>query len=201
MKKPLILFFDTETTGTPKDYKAPLTEWPRLVQLAAILTDIDGNVIKVVDRIVFPIGFEIPEEAANIHGITTEIATEEGAPLEIVLDELEGMIGQSDLIVGHNISFDRKIVGGEFLREGRLDPLHHTNRICTMFKSIKFCAIPGPRGFKWPKLQELHVKLFGKEFEDAHNALADIYATKDCYFKLVELGVLNKDFRLDLKQY
>ena len=50
----MYLFFDTETTGLPKNYKAPasdLNNWPRLVQLAYHLYDNDGNKISEGDHI------------------------------------------------------------------------------------------------------------------------------------------------------
>ena len=53
------LFFDTETTGLPKDFKIPryvVSNWPRLVQLSWIVTDENGNKLKSGDHIVRPSG-------------------------------------------------------------------------------------------------------------------------------------------------
>ena len=61
------LFFDTETTGVPRNYKAPSSDtrnWPRLVQLAWILTEADGRRIHQSNLIVNPDGFVIPADAA-----------------------------------------------------------------------------------------------------------------------------------------
>ena len=86
------LFFDTETTGIPQDYKAPCTDtdnWPRLVQLGWILTDSRGNELRRGNRIVRPEGFEIPAAASDVHGITTERALAEGEPLrDVMLDSV-----------------------------------------------------------------------------------------------------------------
>ena len=71
------LFFDTETTGLPRNYKAPVTDaenWPRLVQLAWILCEADGTIVEQVDHIVKPDGWTIGKQASDIHGITTERA-------------------------------------------------------------------------------------------------------------------------------
>jgi DNA polymerase III epsilon subunit-like protein len=113
----MILFFDTETTGLPKNYKAPVTDlenWPRLVQLAYILQDYDGNTILKGDYIIKPNGFTIPSDSSEIHGISTDRAMIEGKELEIVLDEFNALIESAEYIVAHNISFDEKINGESF---------------------------------------------------------------------------------------
>jgi len=74
------------------------------------------------------------------------------------------------------MSFDEKIVGSEFLRNGMQNTIPSKNKICTMEKSTNFCAIDGPYGYKWPKLSELHYKLFRTGFDEAHNAAVDITA-------------------------
>lgn len=82
------LFFDTETTGVPCNYNAPVTDtnnWPRLVQLGWIVTDEYGNVLKQRSRIVRPEGCTIPYEASSIHEITTEKALREGYDLSGIL--------------------------------------------------------------------------------------------------------------------
>jgi DNA polymerase III epsilon subunit-like protein len=71
----MYLFFDTETTGLPRNYKAPVTDlnnWPRLVQLAYIQYDRNDNKISGGDYIIKPNGFIIPEDVSRIHGITHE---------------------------------------------------------------------------------------------------------------------------------
>jgi DNA polymerase III epsilon subunit-like protein len=81
------LFFDTETTGTPRNYNAPVSDssnWPRLVQLAWIMADDKGNVLKRKSVIIKPDGFVIPNNVSAIHGITTERAKQEGLPLRLV---------------------------------------------------------------------------------------------------------------------
>jgi len=77
----MYLFFDTETTGLPRNWKAPVTDlnnWPRLVQLAYLLYDENGNKITGGDYIIKPEGFTIPINASRIHGISTERAIREG---------------------------------------------------------------------------------------------------------------------------
>ena len=187
----MYLFFDTETTGLPKNWKAPVTDlhnWPRLVQLAYLLYDNQGNQINGGDVIIQPNGFLIPSEASAIHGITTEKANREGIALESVLRDFQILIDQADQLVAHNMSFDEKIMGAEFLRNLMPDSIASKKKICTMQRSTNFCAIDGPYGYKWPKLSELHYKLFNTGFEEAHNAAVDINATAKCFWELKRLG-------------
>lgn len=189
----MYLFFDTETNGLPRDWRAPvtnLTNWPRLVQMAWVLFDEHGIELRRNDHIVRPVGFTIPHDASSIHGITTERALREGMDLRHVLDEFMIQLEQSNYLVAHNISFDEKIVGAEFLRAGLNNLIPMRRHICTMQGSTDFCAIQGPYGYKWPKLGELHLKLFGRGFSEAHNAAADINATADCFWELRRRGVL-----------
>jgi DNA polymerase-3 subunit epsilon len=187
----MYLFFDTETTGLPINWKAPVTDlnnWPRLVQLAYLYFDKNGNKITGGDFIIKPEGFTIPKEASRIHGISTERAMEEGIQLQVVLSEFQSLIDESEYLVAHNMSFDEKIMGAEFLRMKMPDSIAPKKKVCTMQSTTNFCAIPGPYGFKWPKLHELHYILFKTGFEEAHNAAVDITATANCFWELKRLG-------------
>ena len=187
----MYLFFDTETTGLPRNWKAPVTDlnnWPRLVQLAYLLYDSNGNKISGGDHIIKPDGFAIPLDASRIHGISNERANEDGESILTVLQVFQSLINQAEYLVAHNISFDEKIVGAEFLRNRMLDSIAPKRKICTMQSSTNFCAIDGHYGYKWPKLSELHRKLFGADFEEAHNAAVDITATAKCFWELKRLG-------------
>lgn len=189
----MYLFFDTETNGLPRNWKAPLTDlhnWPRLVQIAWILFDEKGNELDRNDHIVIPVGFTIPPSASKVHGISDQRAKEEGIDLSIVLNEMHQQIQKADYMVAHNLAFDEKIIGAEFLRQSMLNSLASKKRICTMEATVDYCKIPGKYGFKWPKLIELHTKLFGKGFDGAHNAAADIDATANCFWELKKRGVI-----------
>ena len=85
----MYLIFDTETTGLPQNWKAPLTNfdnWPSLVQLAWQVHDIEGKLMEAKNYIVKPEGFDIPYNASKIHGISTQRAEKEGMPLVEVLE-------------------------------------------------------------------------------------------------------------------
>ncbi|MCX6304782.1 MAG: 3'-5' exonuclease [Bacteroidetes bacterium] len=189
----MYLFFDTETTGLPRNWKAPVSDlnnWPRMVQLAFLLYDKNGNKISGGDYIIKPEGFTIPADVARIHGITTERAMEDGKPLSGVLLNFLSLIDESEYLVAHNMSFDEKIVGAEFLRKKMPDHTAAKKKICTMHSTTNFCAIKGPYGYKWPKLSELHYKLFKTGFDEAHNAAVDISATAKCFWELKRLDII-----------
>ena len=188
------LFFDTETTGIPKDYKAPCTNtdnWPRLIQLGWLLTDAEGRILSEGNHIVRPDGFEIPKAASDVHGITTDFALENGKPLLDVIFAFGADLNQAECVIGHNLDYDLHIVGAEYVRLGYDSRIMFARpTLCTMQATIQYCNIPGRFGPKWPKLMELYTKLFGQGFDGAHDAMADIVATKECFFELIRRGVV-----------
>lgn len=185
------LFFDTETTGKPKNYDSPAFDtdnWPRLVSFAYILSDETGDIIKKDAFIVKPDGYEIHKDVENVHGISTELANREGIDINDALNIIESLIDEAGILVGHNISFDINVVDCEFYRYREKLYLDNMPYRCTMKESVSYCALPK---LKYPKLQDLYTKLFGKQFKDAHNAMADIQATFECFWELVKLGVID----------
>ena len=187
MTDKLFIFFDTETTGVPRNYKAPSSDthnWPRLVQIGWILMDSEGNKLSQHDYIIRPEGFTIPADATSVHGITTERALKEGRDLEEVINEFMDDFNEATFIVGHNVSFDKRIVGAELVRLHRPDIMDSKRTYCTMMAGTDFCRIPSRYGYKWPKLQELYIKLFGHDFDGAHNAMSDIDATQQCFWEM-----------------
>ena len=189
----MYLIFDTETTGLPQNWKAPLTDfnnWPRCVQLAWQVHDVEGKLVEVKNYIIKPEGYDIPFNAEKIHGISTDRANKQGMPLVEVLAEFVKDVEKCKFVVGHNVSFDNSIVGCELLRKDMPNLLADFPAIDTKDDSTNFCAIPGRGGrFKWPKLTELHVKLFGEAFAEAHNASADVEATARCFLELIRNGI------------
>jgi DNA polymerase III epsilon subunit-like protein len=143
----MYLFFDTETTGIPRNYKASVSDlknWPRLVQIAWLLTDEEANEVSSAEYMVKPEGFVIPMDAAKIHGITTELAHRNGAALPTVLTAVAAAIKKSSVLVAHNMQFDEKILGAEFLRSGYPNLAELKERTCTMQASTNYCRLPGP---------------------------------------------------------
>jgi DNA polymerase-3 subunit alpha len=191
----MYLIFDTETTGLPQSWKAPLTDfnnWPRCVQLAWQIHDIEGKLVEVKNYIIKPDGYDIPFNAEKIHGISTELALKQGMPISEVLLEFVKDVEKSQFVIGHNVGFDNNIIGCELLRKEMPNLLAKFPSIDTKDDATNYCAIAGSRGggFKWPSLTELHIKLFGEAFAEAHNASADVEATARCFLELVRLEVI-----------
>lgn len=194
----MLLFFDTETTGIPAG-----ADNVHMVQLAWILArEIGGTITAPTYKIhntgnfiIKPEGYVIQNDskAVAVHGITHERALFEGLPLAEVLCLFTAACYFPGASVGHNIGFDCNVIDKEYERLGWENPLHGRERICTMSSPevVSFCNLPKVTGgLKFPKLGELYRKLFDKDFANAHDALADIQATMDCYASLREQGVL-----------
>jgi DNA polymerase-3 subunit alpha len=196
----MFLIFDTETTGLPKKWKAPLSDfdnWPRMVQLAWQCHDIEGNFLFAKNHVITPEGYTIPEDVVAVHGITTEIAFEKGIPLkEALLDFMED-VRKSKYIIGHNVSFDVNIVGCELLRcEMDEQDLLGASALDTMTGSKEYCDLKRKGQLKNPTLTELHMRLFGVPFAEAHNAAADVEATSRCFLELIRVQGLKSAFQI-----
>ena len=189
-----ILFLDTETDGLPLEYAGNgqnyPDEWPHIVQIAWLLTDDEGHTLTCDSRILKPEGFTIPDEAAAIHGITTERALQEGQPRKKVMHKVQDLLGRAYFIVAHNLVFDANVVAAEMARCGIHTNILYYEAFCTMVGTAELCKLPFPDGttwnsqYKWPKLAELHEFLFGESFAGAHDALADVKATARCFWEL-----------------
>ena len=191
----MYLIFDTETTGLPKNFNAPLTDsdnWPRMVQIAWQLHDIEGNLLENQDYIIKPDGYDIPFNATRIHGISTKMAKEEGRDLTEVLTEFKEVLEKSQVVAGHNIDFDYKIAGAEFHRIGMENTLQQIPSADTMELGTEFCQLGGGKNgrYKSPKLEELYEKLYGDKFDEAHNAAADVNATAQVFFEMIRIGII-----------
>ena len=187
----MFLIFDTETTGLPKQWNAPITNtenWPRCVQIAWQLHDDMGRCLEHQDYLIRPDGFNVPYDAEKIHGISTELASEQGVSLLEVLELFNIALSKAKFVVGQNVSFDLNIMGCEFHRLNLVSNLNQLPVLdtCTE-KTAMMCQIPGGRGgkFKLPTLTELHKFLFDKPFGEAHNATADVEATTRCFLELI----------------
>jgi DNA polymerase III epsilon subunit-like protein len=190
----MLLFIDTETTGLPKSVSNDIEKWPRIVQLAWSLYDTDGNRESLNSFIIYPTDFVIPQDAASIHGITTERAKKEGISLHKVLPHFNSDVERAATIIAHNLDFDLPSVNTEFLRCKLKTNLLKKQRFCTMktSKIVNCCKIPSPSGYgyKWPTLNQLHSHLFSTEFSGSHNASADVEACAKCFFELRKRGVI-----------
>lgn len=195
----MFLIFDTETTGLPLDKNAPLTNfdnWPRMVQLAWQIHDMNGKFVSAESHIIKPEGFTIPINASMVHGISTEHALKVGENLNDVLEVFLKVVSESKYLVGHNVKFDLDIVGCEYLRTRNSNPLEGKYIIdtCTE-KTADFCKLGVGRGgrHKLPALKEIHKLLFNEGFDMAHNAAADVEATARVFLELLRIKVLDSN--------
>ncbi|WP_316813184.1 DNA polymerase III subunit alpha [Pedobacter heparinus] len=203
----MYLIFDTETTGLPRNWNAPITDtdnWPRCIQIAWQLHDELGNMMEHQDYLVKPEGFNIPYDAERIHGISTELAIEQGIELAAVLEKFNIALSKAKFIVGQNIGFDVNIMGCEFHRLGVGSPMGQMPVLDTCTEvTAELLKLPGGRGgkFKLPNLTELHQYLFGEPFAEAHNATADVEATTRCFLQLIKIDVFRPEQLLADQQY
>ena len=189
----MYLTFDTETTGLPKNFKAPISDsenWPRLVQLAWQINDKKGHLVDNKSHIIKPNNFTIPYNSEKIHGISTQDAIDKGMELLIVLKDFENDLTKCKYIIGHNINFDKNILGAEYYRENIETKLLDKISIDTGQISKRYCNLKGGfgGGLKMPKLIELYEILFGEKFSDAHDAAFDVNATAKSFFELLKKG-------------
>jgi DNA polymerase-3 subunit alpha len=195
----MYLIFDTETTGLPRNFNAPITDtdnWPRCIQIAWQLHDDMGKLVEHQSYLVKPEGFNIPYDAERIHGISTELAQEQGVELAEVLEKFNVALGKAKFVVGQNLGFDLNIMGCEFYRMGVESPMANMPVLDTCTEiTADLLKIPGGRGgrFKLPNLTELHQYLFGVPFAEAHNATADVEATTRCFLELIKREVFKKE--------
>jgi DNA polymerase-3 subunit alpha len=194
----MYLIFDTETTGLPKKWNAPITDsdnWPRCVQLAWQLHDSKGALISDHSYLIKPENFNIPFESEQIHGISTELANKIGVDLEEVLNKFISDLSKAGFIIGHNVKFDLNIIGAELFRiNSDVDLLEKDILDTCTEMTANVCKLPGGRGgkFKFPTLIELYSFLFDESFSEAHNASADVEATARAFFELVRIGIINQ---------
>lgn len=190
------LFFDTETTGFPKkDLPLNHPSQPHIVQLAAILVSEDKKEVCTLNTIIDNGYITIPEEATKVHGITTGFAKKNGVEAYGALSLLNYMMLKADEIIGHNIDFDMLMYNIAINKIGRYefkewDLIKYPPLYCTMKSSTNIVGIPHNHAGqnKWPKLTEAYKFAFGEDFDNAHNAMADVRATMRLYYWLKEQG-------------
>lgn len=186
--------FDTETTGfIQKDRPASDPSQPHLVQLGCLLMTDTGQKVASVDLIIKPEGYTIPEQAAKVHGITTEIALAVGVPLMIAVAVFTNLRARASERIAHNIAFDDKVMGAAIHRTGRTPASPGPElRSCTMELATPILDLPptakmiaaGYNKPKPPTLGECYQYFFEKELIGAHSALVDCEACAEVYFEI-----------------
>tara|TARA_Y100001970_G_scaffold248887_2_gene318882 strand:+ start:2050 stop:2682 length:633 start_codon:yes stop_codon:yes gene_type:complete len=190
-----ILVFDTETTGLPIEKNPSIYEtnkWPYILQLSYVIYDLKfNNIVKKFDKYInISDEVEISQESQNVHKITREVC-KKGDLIGDILNEFKKDMDECDLLVGHNVSFDKRMIIVEGIRNKinmNLKPTY-----CTMKNSVDICKIErkgenDEMYYKFPTLNELHNKLFNKELNKIklHNALVDVIVCLKCYVMMEE---------------
>ncbi|MCG8670231.1 MAG: 3'-5' exonuclease [Pseudomonadales bacterium] len=193
-----ILFIDTET-NKKYDFKAHYTaeHQPYVLQIAALMFDDNRKKINEASLLVYPYGLwdSIDTEAEEIHGISYDMCKKYGIPPNIALDTITYMFGNCDTLVGHNLSHEinmllrtEHVAGPKHVAMkdvlSQMEERMNKAGFCTMKEFTKRNTLPGNKWNKWASLQEMHKFYFGKGFDGAHDALADVWATARCYFEM-----------------
>ena len=194
-----IIVYDTETTGLHYGFKNRTvadSSHPRLVQLSALIVDTEARrVAQSMNLVVCPNGWQIPPEATAVHGITQDYAERWGQDEKAVLDIFLNMWAGGEAVplerVAHNAQFDKNIIAtaiGRYYGEGDLlDTWMATRDFCTMLTAKPIVQARTVKGaLKYPSLVETHKHFFGEDFDRAHTANADVVATMNVYFALLE---------------
>ena len=174
-----LFFFDTETTWFPE------RGW-RIIQFGAIygFYDLETKTFYEERRInqFINCNTESTPAAFAVHGITKEKISK-FKYIDSYIKEFLAYMHKSDRIIAHNVAFDMKMLKSEMAKLG-IEYEFHTQTFCTMHSTKAYMNLWG----KPPKLSELYQKVFGKNFDNAHDAMADIEATKDCFCELLKIG-------------
>ncbi|MDB0040622.1 exonuclease domain-containing protein [Algibacter sp.] len=206
-KERKFIVFDTETNGLPHDWNtAPdnSENWPNLIQIGWYIFGENANFISKSQYLIEPNGFTIKPKVTELTGITQNEARQKGVRLKEALALFKLALDECDYVVAHNLEFDSNVLISETLRMSidHIDLLPHrvnvnkrmiikvsdlnfdfrSNGICTMKESVSFCNLTK---LKYPKLEELYVKLFNKEINAEHNALEDSKITALCFWELL----------------
>ena len=174
------LIFDTETTGLLMPTATAASLQPRIIELFAVLVDANGEELARMDRMFDP-GLPLPPKIVSITGIRDADLKGKGGFAPEGYDEFEELLERCDEVVGHNVMFDRGMIGAEARRAGiRLVPWPD-RMICTVEASE---AMFGRR----MKLAEMHERVIGEGFSGAHRAEEDVMAVLRIFRVLRERG-------------
>jgi DNA polymerase III epsilon subunit-like protein len=168
-RKPIVLCFDTETTGKPPDGERYFNEksgtkaegWPRVIQLAFILYDTETmKQLAFYDQLIkLKPGDKIPPDSTEVHGITDDDLEKKGISVRVAMKMFIKFFDRADFVVGHNVQFDINVVCAELtllLRDPETIPTDRqkirdiiqkllwdkSKRYCTLQNSRQVCKLP-----------------------------------------------------------
>jgi DNA polymerase III epsilon subunit family exonuclease len=163
---------DLETTGLSSKKNA-------ITEVVAI-TFRDGEEVGKYSTLVKPTEV-IPEEVEMLTGITNDMVRQ-APPLITVLSELAGFLGESPVIVGHNVGFDIGFLREKVTQSGLeafLDRFDAARSFCTRLLALK--ALPG-----LPSYEGIMVATaVGYHNPNPHRAEADVRMSAAILFALI----------------
>lgn len=187
----LALFYDKETTGLPI-WKEPSEhpDQPHIVQMVAKLIDTTTRrTVQSLDLIIKPDGWTIPDDTAEIHGITTEHALAVGVGEKAAVSMLNDLSAVADKRIAHNEQFDTRIMRialKRYFGDEAADAWKQRPAECTMRMSTNICNLRGTHAGKnkWPRLTEAYEFFMGEPMADAHTAMGDVNGCIAVYFAI-----------------
>lgn len=192
------LLFDTSANGQPANYQASARDtsnWPRLLHLSWQLMNEKGQLLDQRDDLIKPHGFSINEKMAERHQINATESADKGIPVKEAIEHFMAAVREADMVFAHNLSLNTGVVTAEADRHDVIERLSSSESYCLMQETTYYCGIMGKRGnLKWPSLPELHKKIFGRSFNNAGRADADVTALGRCFIVLYKTKVLEDIF-------
>lgn len=164
----VMLAYDTETTGLTLHPDADVEKQPKMIEFGGVMLSLDdGSIIEEISLLVDP-REPLTEEITKITGLRDEDL--KGAPTFLqVLPTLRRLFSNAQVLVAHNLPFDKSIIRGELARNGIQHFAWPPRDLCTvgLYKDI------------WgrnPRLIELYADVMGRPLAQTHRALDDVKA-------------------------
>jgi DNA polymerase III epsilon subunit-like protein len=185
-----ILVFDTETSGLNP-------QWNVILQLAYQIVDTDSwATLKTINHyFAWPEDkARVTQEAIAVNGLTEEfLGSKQLSNRKTALEEFVKDKDSCDLLVAHNLEFDKNFIIAACREEGvKYANSGWAKSYDTMKRTTSYCQIPKAwgNGYKWPKLTELADCLYIDYSNiSLHDSSGDVELTKLCFEGIVANGL------------
>jgi DNA polymerase III epsilon subunit-like protein len=174
LQNDLLMVLDTETTDFVGD----------IIQLAWVITNplSDYLIVKTSNKY---IGSRIPSiKSTKVHKITIDKIRSDGEDFYFVMKEFIEDLEKVNGVIGHNISFDLRMITNNLRKFGVNIKNTCSKPIYDLFENLNIICTKKLSGGK--SLENLHKELFNKPITDAHDALVDVKTTLECYIRLIK---------------
>lgn len=190
----MYLFFQISANGKPRSWRAPATDpfnWPRLVHLSWLMYNEERELIDSRDHIIKPKGWEISEEVERKAKVTPIDMQEKGVDIKEALKDFMEALHKAEYVIAYNMKLSESVLISESQRVSMRHGFGTADKYCLMQEATWFTKITGSDGrYKWPKLQDIHTKVFEARYADSGNALADVSATVLCFFAMLDVEAI-----------